>query len=280
MCQSSRCPARLSLGPRTLHGPNSCTIKPNLLIPISSTIVSVFVSVFTQRPGKPKVDADAVRILNEFHRNARTFCFHFEEKLHIIETFWRNQAKKVAARTAKRNKTVPNTTSVAEFSASVGNPTHREDCRQVTELMQKVTGKAPVMWGPSIIGFGACHYRYESGREGDMPLVGVSPASWRWCSTSCRALPAMTPCCSGWANTRPASPAGTSTNWRLCTCPPYANWCGHRCRPCAGNAAAPEQGQAPAAPASPWRTRGALSCSAPIRLGRGRPLGHRCRRSP
>jgi hypothetical protein len=31
------------------------------------------------------------------------------------------------------------------------------------------------MWGPSIIGFGSYHYKYESGREGDAPLVGFSP---------------------------------------------------------------------------------------------------------
>jgi hypothetical protein len=41
--------------------------------------------------------------------------------------------------------------------------------------MQSVAGEQPKMWGPSIIGFGSCHYRYESGREGDMPLIGFSP---------------------------------------------------------------------------------------------------------
>jgi len=41
--------------------------------------------------------------------------------------------------------------------------------------MQRATGEKPKMWGPSIIGFGSYHYRYESGREGDMPLAGFSP---------------------------------------------------------------------------------------------------------
>jgi hypothetical protein len=41
--------------------------------------------------------------------------------------------------------------------------------------MQSITGEKPKMWGPSIIGFGACHYKYESGREGDMPIVAFSP---------------------------------------------------------------------------------------------------------
>jgi hypothetical protein len=42
-------------------------------------------------------------------------------------------------------------------------------------MMQSVTGEKPKMWGPSIIGFGSYHYTYESGREGDMPVVGFSP---------------------------------------------------------------------------------------------------------
>lgn len=41
--------------------------------------------------------------------------------------------------------------------------------------MQKATGEEPKMWGPSIIGFGSCHYKYETGREGDMPIIGSSP---------------------------------------------------------------------------------------------------------
>ena len=43
--------------------------------------------------------------------------------------------------------------------------------------MQKETGHKPKMWGPSIVGFGSYHYKYESGREGDPPLVGYSPRS-------------------------------------------------------------------------------------------------------
>jgi hypothetical protein len=42
-------------------------------------------------------------------------------------------------------------------------------------LMRSATGERPQMWGPSIIGFGSYHYTYESGREGDMPLIGFSP---------------------------------------------------------------------------------------------------------
>ena len=51
----------------------------------------------------------------------------------------------------------------------------REDGRKLLRMMRAVTGLEPEMWGPSIIGFGNYHYRYESGREGDFFLVGFSP---------------------------------------------------------------------------------------------------------
>jgi hypothetical protein len=43
--------------------------------------------------------------------------------------------------------------------------------------MKSVTGKPPRMWGPSIVGFDQYHYKYESGREGDMCMIGFSPRS-------------------------------------------------------------------------------------------------------
>ena len=51
----------------------------------------------------------------------------------------------------------------------------RADAKALVKLMQGATGEKPKMWGPSIIGFGSYHYKYESGREGDMPLAGFSP---------------------------------------------------------------------------------------------------------
>jgi len=41
--------------------------------------------------------------------------------------------------------------------------------------MKEITGEGPVMWRPSIIGYGSYHYKYDSGREGDMLLTGFSP---------------------------------------------------------------------------------------------------------
>ena len=73
------------------------------------------------------------------------------------------------------NKTQKTGASVEEFLASVESKTRREDGFRVLQLMQEVTGLEPEMWGPSIVGFGDYHYRYESGRGGDFFLTGFSP---------------------------------------------------------------------------------------------------------
>lgn len=51
----------------------------------------------------------------------------------------------------------------------------RKDSFELLSLMQEATGCEPLMWGPSIIGFGNYHYKYKSGHEGDAPLLGFSP---------------------------------------------------------------------------------------------------------
>lgn len=73
------------------------------------------------------------------------------------------------------NKTKPTAVSVASFIKSIADENARADAKGLVNLMQRATGEKPKMWGPSIIGFGSYHYKYESGREGDMPLVGFSP---------------------------------------------------------------------------------------------------------
>lgn len=73
------------------------------------------------------------------------------------------------------NKTQVTKVSVASFIATVVDDARRRDLKTLLTLMQKVTGEKAKMWGPSIIGFGSVHYVYDSGREGDMPLVGFSP---------------------------------------------------------------------------------------------------------
>ena len=73
------------------------------------------------------------------------------------------------------NKTKPTQVSVAEFIDAITDQSRREDAKALVKLMQNAAGEKPKMWGPSIIGFGSYHYTYESGREGDMPVVAFSP---------------------------------------------------------------------------------------------------------
>lgn len=72
-------------------------------------------------------------------------------------------------------KTKKNDASVEGFLAGVDNQRRREDSFVVLEMMKRLTGEEPKMWGSSIVGFGSYHYRYASGREGDWPRIGFSP---------------------------------------------------------------------------------------------------------
>ena len=71
-------------------------------------------------------------------------------------------------------KTKPNEASVDDFLTKTDDDT-RKDCYTLINLMEKVTGEKPKMWGPAIIGFGQYHYKYASGHEGDICKVGFSP---------------------------------------------------------------------------------------------------------
>ena len=73
------------------------------------------------------------------------------------------------------NKTRPTEVDPHDFLDTVENPTRRSDAEVLLEMMKRVTGCEPRMWGPSIIGFGRYHYRYDSGREGDSMITGFSP---------------------------------------------------------------------------------------------------------
>lgn len=72
------------------------------------------------------------------------------------------------------NKTRPTGASVAAYLAAIEDATRRADCEALVTLMSDVTKEAPAMWGDSIVGFGSYHYRYDSGREGDMCATGFS----------------------------------------------------------------------------------------------------------
>ena len=72
-------------------------------------------------------------------------------------------------------KTKPTQASVKEFLNQIPDQERRDDCFAVAKMMEEVTGNKPKMWGPSIVGFGTYHYKYESGREGDWPIAAFSP---------------------------------------------------------------------------------------------------------
>ena len=74
-----------------------------------------------------------------------------------------------------KNKTIETTGSVTDFLNTVADDTKRNDSFKLVEIMEEQTGYKAKMWGPAIVGFGSYHYKYESGREGDAPLVGFSP---------------------------------------------------------------------------------------------------------
>jgi hypothetical protein len=73
------------------------------------------------------------------------------------------------------NKTTASDLSVEAFLENTFSQAQKEDASALASLMQKITGFPPKMWGASIVGFGTYHYKYGSGREGDMPLVSFSP---------------------------------------------------------------------------------------------------------
>ncbi len=75
-----------------------------------------------------------------------------------------------------KNKTQTTDASVEDFINTFADTEQkRKDSFELIKLMQDFTGYEPKMFGPSIVGFGNYHYKYDSGHEGDAPLVGFSP---------------------------------------------------------------------------------------------------------
>ncbi len=73
------------------------------------------------------------------------------------------------------NKTKATAVKPKEFIASVEPEKKQQDAKKLLAFFDRVTGLKPVMWGPSIIGYGRYHYKYESGREGEFMITGFSP---------------------------------------------------------------------------------------------------------
>ena len=76
---------------------------------------------------------------------------------------------------ATKNKTTATRADPIGFIDKVKNETKRRDSHELAAMMQDIVGEPPTMWGPSIVGFGAVNYKYESGREGDICLTGFAP---------------------------------------------------------------------------------------------------------
>lgn len=72
------------------------------------------------------------------------------------------------------NKTTANAASVDDHIASRANAQQAADAHQLITLFSTLTGQPPTMWGPSIIGFGAYRFTYDSGRSGEAPLTGFA----------------------------------------------------------------------------------------------------------
>lgn len=71
-------------------------------------------------------------------------------------------------------KTKPTDASVEAYLDTIEDTRRRADCAAISALMKRLTKSEPRMWGPSIVGFGSYHHRYESGHEGDACLAGFS----------------------------------------------------------------------------------------------------------
>lgn len=73
------------------------------------------------------------------------------------------------------NKTQQTEKSVTAFLAGIKDADTRKDCGQLVKLMGAITRAKPKMWGSSMVGFGNHHYKYASGREGDIFVIGFAP---------------------------------------------------------------------------------------------------------
>jgi predicted Zn-dependent peptidase len=92
----------------------------------------------------------------------------------VVEATANTQGRGRRMAKKKANKTTLTGASVPKYIASITDDGRRADCRALIKLMTAVTRKPPKMWGPSIVGFGQYHYKYESGREGDICLAGFA----------------------------------------------------------------------------------------------------------
>ena len=73
------------------------------------------------------------------------------------------------------SKTKPTAASVSAFIGKISEPSQQKDAKLLVQWMEHLSGEKAKLWGTAIIGVGTCHYKYDSGREGDMPMLSFSP---------------------------------------------------------------------------------------------------------
>lgn len=73
------------------------------------------------------------------------------------------------------NKTKPTAINPQDYVAALTDPVRKADSEVMLTVIGRITDEKPKMWGPTIIGFGDYHYKYESGREGDFFQAGFAP---------------------------------------------------------------------------------------------------------
>ena len=73
------------------------------------------------------------------------------------------------------NKTKATAASVSAFVGSIKDPAQQKDAKTLVKWMEQLSGEKAKMWGTAIIGVGSHHFKYSSGREGDMPMIAFSP---------------------------------------------------------------------------------------------------------
>lgn len=73
------------------------------------------------------------------------------------------------------NKTKATAASVPAFITTLADPTQQKDAKTLVKWMEHLSGEKAKLWGSAIIGVGSYRYKYDSGREGDMPMLSFSP---------------------------------------------------------------------------------------------------------
>ncbi len=72
-------------------------------------------------------------------------------------------------------KTTKTSASVEDFIAGVADEQKRQDCKTLNTLLEKITGKKAIMWGPSIVGYGTYSYTRSDNKFYEFMATGFSP---------------------------------------------------------------------------------------------------------